>query len=116
MAHIAWQLGIDATQHTLRAGLDRCFVCGWAVASDQRGCAVEAFADAGHTRRLAVVCERMGCLRALADDRKGTWQRLFQAVSRWPDPALYPLGPYRRMRSAQRSTFGTEHRRTTYSG
>jgi len=116
MAHTAWQDGIDATQLALRAGPDRCFVCGWAVAADQRGCAVEAFADAAHTKCLAVVCERMGCLRVLADSRSGTWQRLFQAVSQWPDPALYPLGPYWRMPSHQRFAFRTPQRRTTYRG
>lgn len=116
MARTAWEEAIDATQVVLRAGPDRCFVCEREVAGGQQGCAVEAFVDAGHTTRLAVVCERVTCLRVLADTRTGIWQRLFQALSQWPDPALYPLGPYWRMSNAQRFTFRTEHRRTTYVG
>jgi len=86
------------------------------VPGDQRGCAVEAFADAGHTRRLAVVCERATCLRTLADARTGTWLRLSQALGQWPDPALYPLGPYWAIPRTRRFTFRTEQRRTTYRG
>ena len=94
MVRSAWQDTIDRTRLGLRERPDRCFVCGQEVAVGRDGSAVEAFADADCTRHLAVVRDRTICLRALADTHTGTWQRLFQALTHWPDPALYPLGPY----------------------
>jgi hypothetical protein len=116
MSGTAWQEAIEQTQHALRERPDRCFVCGEAVAVDCARCVVQAFRDAEHTVRLAVVCDRAHCLRALTDAHTGNWSRLFQALAHWPDPALYPLGPYWRIRSAQRFTFRTAQRRTTYLG
>lgn len=114
MRRTAWQETIEATQHTLLERPDRCFVCGETVPADYDRCAIQAFRDAAHTARLAVVCDRASCLRALADAHTGTWDRLFQALAHWPDPTLYPLGPYWRIRGAQRFTFRTAQRRTTY--
>ncbi len=116
MSRTVWQEAIEETQHTLLEQPDRCFICGQAVSEDCDRCAVQAFRDAGHTARLAVVCDRASCLRTLTDAHTGTWARLFQALAHWPDPALYPLGPYWHIRRAQRFAFRTAQRRTTYLG
>ena len=78
MSRTAWQETIEATQHTLLERPDRCFVCWETVPADDDRCAVQAFRDAAHTTRLAVVCDRASCLRALADAHTGIWDRLFQ--------------------------------------
>jgi hypothetical protein len=116
MDRTAWQETIEQTQRSLREQPDRCFVCGEVVSPDCRLCTVQAFLDAAHTQRLAVVCDRTACLLALAATRNGLWQRLFQAMSHWPDPTLYPLGPYWSLQRRQRFAFRTEPRRTTYLG
>ncbi|CAA9565311.1 MAG: hypothetical protein AVDCRST_MAG18-1429 [uncultured Thermomicrobiales bacterium] len=114
MSRTAWQETIDQTQSALREQPDRCFVCAQEVAVDCHRCAVQAFLDEAHTHRLAVVCDRASCLNALADAHNGTWQRLFQALTHWPDPTLYPLGPYWTIRRGQRFALRTAERRTTY--
>lgn len=116
MNRTGWQETIEQTQRSLREQPDHCFVCGEVVPDGCRLCAAQAFLDAAHTQRLAVVCDRTACLLALANARNGLWQRLFQALAHWPDPTLYPLGPYWIVQRGQRFTFRTEHRRTTYLG
>ena len=114
MSSSAWRETIDRTQTILQQHPDHCFVCGREIPANCERCAVEAFLDDAHSQRLAVVCDQQSCFKALIDPLHNTWQTLFNALNHWPDPSLYPLGPYWLIRRGQRFTFRTEQRRTTY--
>jgi hypothetical protein len=109
----AWQENIAQTQLIIRQQPDTCFVCGEAVGEGCPSCLIQAFLEKGHTQRLAVVCERPQCLKELSDTSNGTWQRLFDGLTHWPDKAIYPHGPYWVVKRPHQFTFRTDPRRTT---
>jgi hypothetical protein len=109
----AWQEAIEQTQIVIRQQLNLCFVCGQAVAADAPDALIQAYLDEGHEQRLAVVCGRAVCRKELEDPLKPTWQRLFDALTHWPDAAIHPHGPYWVIRRPHHLTFRTTPRRTT---
>ncbi len=113
MSRNAWQETIDQTQLVLRQQPERCFVCGLPVPGDDPEALLRAYLDAGHQRRLAVVCGRRACRLTLQDAANGLWPRLFDALTHWPDPAIYPHGPSWVLRRPHQLTFRTDPRRTT---
>jgi hypothetical protein len=108
----AWQETIEQTQIVIRQQSDRCFVCGQPVAVDAPDALIQAYLDEGHEQRLAAVCGRAACRKELEDPLKPTWQRLFDALTHWPDAAIYPHGPYWIIRRPHHLTFRTAPRRT----
>src|SRR5689334_24817653 len=94
MSRNAWQETIEQTQIVIRQHSDRCFVCGQSVAVDAPDALIQAYLDEGHEQRLAAVCGRAACRKELEDPHKPTWQRLFDALTHWPDSAIHPHGPY----------------------
>ncbi len=113
MSRNAWQDTIEQTQIVIQQQRDRCFVCGQPVAADAPDALIQAYLDEGHQQRLAAVCGRVACRKELEDPLKPTWQRLFDALTHWPDPAIYPHGPYWIIRRPHHLTFRTAPRRTT---
>ena len=113
MSRNAWQETIDQTQLVLRQQPDHCFVCGQPVPGTAPEALLQAYLDAGHQQRLAVVCGRRACRLTLQDAANGRWQHLFDALTHWPDPAIYPHGPYWAIRRPHQLTFRTDPRRTT---
>jgi len=113
MSRTTWQETVEQTQLVLRQQPDRCFVCGLPVPGADPEALLQAYLDAGHQRRLAVVCGRRACRLALQDMASGRWQRLFDALTHWPDPAIYPHGPHWAIRRPHQLTFRTDPRRTT---
>jgi hypothetical protein len=109
----AWSEAIEQTQIVIQESPDYCFVCGELVPDDVPEALAQAFLDEGHRDRLAVVCGRRACRLALQDAANGTWQRLFDALTHWPDRAIYPHGPYWVIRRPHQRTFRTDPRRTT---
>jgi hypothetical protein len=109
----AWQEEIAQTQLVLQDGPDYCFVCEELVPDAAPDALIQAYLDAAHQERLAVVCGRRACRLALQDAANGTWQRLFGALTHWPDTAIYPHGPYWAIRRPHQLTFRTDPRRTT---
>src|SRR3954451_23447158 len=81
----AWQEEIAQTQLVLQESPDYCFVCGELVPDAAPDALIQAFLDAAHRDRLAVVCGRRACRLALQDAANGRWQRLFDALTHWPD-------------------------------
>lgn len=112
MSRNAWQEAIEQTQLVLRARPDQCFVCGDPVPDVAPDALVQAYLGAAQQGRLAVVCGRRACRLALQDAANGTWQRLFDALTHWPDCAIYPHGPYWVIRRPHQLTFRTDPRRT----
>jgi hypothetical protein len=111
----AWAEAIEQTQVAIRESPDYCFVCGELVPDEAPEALIQAFLDAGHRDRLAVVCGRRACRLALQDGTNGTWQRFFDALTHWPDTAIYPHGPHWVIRRPHQLTFRTAPRRTTVS-
>lgn len=109
----AWQEGVAQTQLVLRQRPDHCFICGAVVPGAAPDALLHAYLDAAHRQRLAVVCGQRACRLALQDRASGTWQRLFDALTHWPDRAIYPHGPYWVIRRPHQLTFRTAPRRTT---
>ncbi len=112
MSRNAWQENIAQTQLVIRQQPDICFVCGEAIDENCPSCLVQAFLEKEHLQRLAVVCERTQCLNELSDMSRGTWQRLFDGLTHWPDKAIYPHGPYWVIKRPHQLTFRTDPRRT----
>ncbi len=113
MSRTAWQETVEQTQLALRHQPDRCFVCGQPAPGTAPEALLQAYRDAGHRQRLAVVCGRRACRLTLQDAANGRWQRLFDALTHWPDPAIYPHGPYWALRRPHQRIFRTDPRRTT---
>lgn len=115
MGRNSWRETIEQTQLVIQERPDYCFVCGELVPDDAPDALIQAFLDAGHRDRLAVVCGRRACRMALQDAATGTWQRFFDALTHWPDTAIYPHGPHWVIRRPHQLTFRTAPRRTTVS-
>lgn len=115
MSRNAWQETIEQTQLILRQQPDHCFVCGQPVAAAAPDALIQAYLDEGHQQRLAVVCGRLACRKELEDPLKPTWQRLFEALTHWPDAAIHPHGPCWAIRRPPHLTFRTAPRRTVSS-
>ncbi len=115
MGRTNWRDGVEQTQATLREAPDYCFVCQAPVPDADPGALIQAYLDAAHQQRLAAVCGRRACRLVLQDRENGTWQRLFDALTHWPDTAIHPHGPYWRIRRPHQLTFRTTARRTTVS-
>jgi hypothetical protein len=113
MSRNTWQETIEQTQLVLRQRPDHCFLCGQPIPGTAPEALLRAYLDAGHQLRLAVVCGRRACRLTLQDAANGRWQRLFDALTHWPDPAIYPHGPYWAIRRPHQLTFRTDPRRTT---
>ena len=113
MSRNAWQEEIEQTQLVLQESPDYCFVCGALVPDAAPAPLIQGYLDAAHHDRLAVVCGRRSCRLALQDRESGAWQRLFDALTHWPDRAIYPRGPYWAIRRPHHLTFRTDPRRTT---
>jgi hypothetical protein len=109
----AWQETVEQTQLVIKQQPDACFVCGQAVAEEAPEALLQAYLDEDHRQRLAVVCGRVACRKELEDALKPTWQRLFDALTHWPDPAVHPHGAYWVIRRPHQLTFRTAPRRTT---
>jgi hypothetical protein len=109
----AWQEEIAQTQMVLQDGPDYCFVCEELVPDTAPDALIQAYLDAARQDRLGVVCGRRACRLALQDAANGIWQRLFDALTHWPDKAIYPHGPYWAIRRPHQLTFRTDPRRTT---
>ena len=108
----AWREEVEQTQLVIQQAPDRCFICGEAVPVESEDALIQAYLDAAHQQRLAVVCGQRACRLALEDPLKPTWQRLFEALTHWPDRAIYPHGPYWVIRRPHHLTFRTDPRRT----
>ncbi len=115
MSRNAWSEAVEQTQGVIQESPDYCFICGELVPDDATDALVQAFLDAGHRDRLAVVCGRRACRLALQDAANGTWRRLFDALTHWPDKAIHPHGPHWVIRRPHQLTFRTAPRRTTVS-
>ena len=115
MGRNPWRDTVEQTQLVIRESPDYCFVCGEPVPDDAPEALMQAYLDAGHHDRLAVVCGRRACRLALQDAASGTWRRLFDALTHWPDKAIYPHGPHWVIRRPHQLTFRTAPRRTTVS-
>lgn len=113
VSRTAWLDAIEQTQLVIRRRPDRCFVCEEPVPADAPDALMQAYRDAAHQARLAVVCGRRACRLTLQDAANGTWQCLFDALTHWPDRAIYPHGPYWVIRRPHQRTFRTDPRRTT---
>lgn len=112
MGRTTWQETIEQTQLVLRQQPDRCFVCGLPVPGTDPEALLQAYLDAGRRQRLAIVCGRRACRLALQDAANGIWQRLFDALTHWPDQVIYPHRPYWAIRRPHQLTFRTDSRRT----
>ncbi len=113
MSRNAWSDAIEQTQLRLRESPDCCFICAALVPAAAPDALLQAYLEATHRDRLAVVCGRRACRLALQDPTNGTWRRLFDALTHWPDPAIHPHGPYWIIRRPHQLTFRTDPRRTT---
>lgn len=113
MSRSAWVEAIEQTQVVIRESPDYCFVCGEPVPDASPEALIQAFLDDGHGDRIAVVCGRRACRLALQDATNGTWGRFFDALTHWPDTAIYPHGPHWVIRRPHQLTFRTAPRRTT---
>jgi hypothetical protein len=111
----AWHDRVEQTQLILQESPDYCFVCEELVPDAAPDAVIQAYLDAAHRERLAVVCGRRACRLVLQDRENGTWQRLFDGLTHWPDKAIYPHGPYWVIRRPHQLTFRTDPRRTTVS-
>jgi len=110
-----WQDGVEQAQAILREAPDYCFVCRVVVPDADPGALIQAYLDEARRHRLAVVCGRRACRLVLQAREHGTWQRLFDALTHWPDQAIHPRGPYWLIRRPHQLTFRTDPRRTTVS-
>jgi len=111
----AWAEAIEQTQAVIGESPDYCFICGELVPDAAPGALVQAFLDQAHRERIAVVCGRRACRLTLQDATNGTWRRFFDALTHWPDKAIYPHGPHWVIRRPHHLTFRTAPRRTTVS-
>ena len=114
MSRTAWQEEVEQTQLIIQQQPDRCFVCGEAVPGEAPRALIQAYLDRDHRQRLAVVCDRPACATALEASGNGAWRRLFDALTHWPDRAIYPHGPYWVIRRPYHLTFRTAPRRTSH--
>ena len=112
MGRNTWRDEVEQTQLIIQQQPDHCFICGETVPADSPDALVQAFLDEAHGQRLAVVCSRETCRVALEASSQQTWQRLFDALTHWPDRAIYPHGPYWVIRRPHHLTFRTDQRRT----
>lgn len=115
MSRNAWLDEVEQTQLLIRQQPDHCFVCGNLVPSVAPDALIQAYRDEEHQERIAVVCGRRECRLALQDPTGRSWPRLFDALTHWPDQAIYPHGPYWVLRRPHHLTFRTAPRRTTSS-
>lgn len=115
MSRNAWSDAVAQTQLVIKESPDFCFVCEELVPDAADDALIQAFLDEAHHDRLAVVCGRRACRLALQDATNGTWQRFFDALTHWPDKAIYPHGPYWVIRRPHQLTFRTAPRRTAVS-